>query len=105
MVLILMKTAFAAVLTLSVLYGAPDGEALYKARCAACHDGKPQARMPGREEIGKLAPEIILKTMMAGAMQPQSAGLTAEDGRAIARYLTGKEFGKVETSTAGMCPA
>ncbi len=105
MVQIPMKLIFLAALALSILYGAPDGEALYKARCAACHDGKPQARMPGREEVAKRSPEEILKTMMAGAMQPQSAGLTAEDGRAIARYLTGKEFGKVETSTVGMCPA
>jgi polyvinyl alcohol dehydrogenase (cytochrome) len=98
-----MKLVLFAVFAVSILNGAPVGEALYLARCAACHDGKPQARMPGREEIAKRSPEDILKTMMAGAMQPQSAGLSAEDGRAIARYLTGKEFGKVETSTVGRC--
>jgi len=97
---------FAALAFSTLLAGAaPDGEALYKARCAACHDGKPQPRMPGRDDIAKRSPEEIVKTMMAGAMQPQSAGLTPEDGRAIARYLTGKEFGKVEASTSGMCPA
>ena len=29
----------------------PDGEALYKQRCASCHDGKPQTRMPSRQEL------------------------------------------------------
>jgi polyvinyl alcohol dehydrogenase (cytochrome) len=101
----LMKLVLFAAIAASILNGAPVGEALYQARCAACHDGKAQARMPGREEIAKRSPEDILKTMMAGAMQPQSAGLSAEDGRAIARYLTGKEFGKVETSTVGICAA
>jgi len=101
-----MKLLCFAGLALSTLLvgAAPDGEALYKARCAACHDGKPQPRMPSREDIGKRSPEEIMKTMMAGAMQPQSAGLTPEDGRAIARYVAGKEFGKVEASTSGICP-
>ena len=86
------------------VFAAPDGAALYKARCTACHDGSPQPRMPTREEIGKRAPEEILKAMFAGAMQPQSAGLTPEDGRAIARFLTGKEFGKSGASLKGVCP-
>src|SRR5260370_38877682 len=43
--------------------------------------------------------------MFAGAMQPQSAGITPEEGRAIARYLTGKEFRKTEASMSGMCAA
>src|SRR5258708_31124924 len=100
-----MKLICRGAFALSILYGTPDGEALYKARCAACHDGKPQPRMPSREDISKRAPEEIVKTMMAGAMQLQSAGITPEDGRAIARYLTRKKFGKVETSTTGRRPA
>ncbi|HEY6390676.1 MAG TPA: c-type cytochrome, partial [Bryobacteraceae bacterium] len=80
-----MKQFCLAALAFSTLLAGavPDGEALYKARCAACHDGKPQPRMPGRDDIAKRPPEEILKTMMAGAMQPQSAGLTPDDGRAI----------------------
>jgi polyvinyl alcohol dehydrogenase (cytochrome) len=84
---------------------APDGEAIYKKRCAPCHDGPAQARMPARDEISKRKPEEVYRTMFAGAMQPQSAGITPEEGRAIARYLTGKEFGKVDGPTTGLCPA
>ncbi|HYL74059.1 MAG TPA: PQQ-binding-like beta-propeller repeat protein, partial [Bryobacteraceae bacterium] len=92
------------VLMASCVAAAPDGEALYKKRCAPCHDGAPQARMPSREEVGKRSPEEVFKTMFAGAMQPQSAGITPEEGRAIALYLTGKEFGKAAAPMSGMCP-
>lgn len=88
----------------SALWAAPpDGAALYKARCASCHDGKPQPRMPLREELTARTPETIYKAMFEGAMVPQSAGLSEEEGRAIARYITGKEFSTVLETMAGRC--
>ena len=68
-------------------------------------NGKPQARMPGREELKARTPESIYQAMFAGAMVPQSAGLTADEGRAIAQYLTGKEFRGPVTALAGKCAA
>src|SRR5579885_1753981 len=79
----------------------PDGAALYKQRCATCHDGAPQARTPSRSELAARTPEAIYKAMFEGAMVPQSAGLSAEEGRAIARYLTAKEFSSAGTALAG----
>ena len=39
----------------------PDGAALYKARCASCHDtGSAELRIPKREEIARRSPEAIL---------------------------------------------
>ncbi len=74
-------------------YGAtPDGETLYKQRCGICHDVKAQTRVPSRDEIAQRTPEFIYKTMFEGAMTPQSAGLSAEESRAIARFLTAKDF-------------
>ncbi len=93
-------------LPLSLLAAPPDGEALYKQRCGVCHDGKPQGRMPAREEIAQRTPEFIYRAMFDGAMATQSAGLSTEEGRAIARYLTGKEFGATAGSPiAGRCTA
>jgi polyvinyl alcohol dehydrogenase (cytochrome) len=80
----------------------PDGAALYKQRCATCHDGSAQPRMPSRSELAVRTPEDIYKTMFEGAMTQQSAGLTPEEGRAIARYLTGKEFSS-GGALAGQC--
>ncbi len=83
----------------------PDGAALYKQRCAGCHEGPAQTRMPSRSELAARAPEAIYKAMFEGAMVPQSAGLSAEEGRAIARYLTAKEFSSASTGLAGQCAA
>ena len=71
---------------------APDGAALYKSHCATCHEGKPQAHMPTHDDLVARSPEAIVKAMFEGAMQPQSAGLSDEEGRAIARFITAKEF-------------
>jgi polyvinyl alcohol dehydrogenase (cytochrome) len=94
----------AMILGAAAASAAPDGEALYKKRCSACHDGAPQPRMPSREEIASRTPEEIYRAMFAGAMQPQSAGISADEGRAIARYVSGKEFSKAPAPVSGMCP-
>ena len=92
--LVSLSAAFAA---------APDGEALYKQRCGICHDGKVQARTPARDEISNRTPEFVYKAMFEGAMMAQSAGLSAEEGRAIARYLTGKEFSAAVVTNVARC--
>src|SRR5579883_3422171 len=68
----------------------PDGAALYKARCAACHDGAPQGRMPGRSELAAKTPEFIFDAMFHGAMTQQAAGLSQEEGRAGAAIFAGR---------------
>jgi polyvinyl alcohol dehydrogenase (cytochrome) len=84
---------------------APDGAALYKSRCAVCHDGKPQLHMPSHDELAAKTPENVLKAMFEGVMQPQAAGLNEEEGRAIARFITAKEFSAAPTAaaTTGQC--
>src|SRR5580704_1603980 len=85
---------------------APDGAALYKSRCAVCHDGKPQAHMPTHEDLVSRTPEAIVKVMFEGSMQPQSAGLSEEEGRAIAKFITAKEFSTTSAAPmAGQCTA
>jgi polyvinyl alcohol dehydrogenase (cytochrome) len=48
--------------------------------------------MPTHDDLVARSPEAIVKAMFEGAMQPQSAGLSDEEGRAIARFITAKEF-------------
>jgi polyvinyl alcohol dehydrogenase (cytochrome) len=84
----------------------PDGAALYQARCAACHDNNSaEGRVPKREQIAARAPAAIVNTMFDGAMIPQASGLTLEEGRAIARFITGKEFSSVSNVPLGNCEA
>jgi len=81
-----------------------DGAALYQKRCATCHDNaQSQVRMPKREEIAALTPEAVMNAMFSGAMVTQASGLTQEEGRAIALYLTGKKFDTASGTTAGKC--
>ncbi len=101
-----MKTAFVILFTAASIaaYAAtPDGETLYKQRCAGCHDVKGQARMPSREEIAGRTPENVYRAMFEGAMMTQSAGISNEEGRAIARYITGKEFSTATAEITGKC--
>lgn len=83
---------------------APDGAALYKSRCAICHDGKPQAHMPSHDELAAKTPEAVFKAVTDGVMVPQAAGLTEEEDRAIAKFITAKEFSTAAAAPmAGQC--
>jgi polyvinyl alcohol dehydrogenase (cytochrome) len=102
----LRQTLFLSLLPLlAAQAAAPDGEALYNKRCGTCHDGKPQTRMPSRQELTARTPESIYQAMFGGVMDWQSSGLSSEEGRAIARFVTGKEFGSGGTALAGKCSA
>ncbi len=59
--------------------------------------------MPERAELASRTPEFVHKAMASGAMVPQSAGLSDDEMRAVAQYLTGKNFGGVVESTSGKC--
>jgi len=77
----------------------PDGEALYKARCAACHDGG-NDRAPARAVLSRNPPSFIVTSLTKGAMVPMAAGLKPEEIVAIARAIS-----KVDgMKTAGGAP-
>ena len=80
----------------------PDGAEVYKTRCAACHDNS-TARIPARAEIATRTPESIYATLFSGVMMLQAAGLSLDEGRAVARYLTGKDFSAGGEVIAGRC--
>ena len=106
-ILMLRRRILTALLASSACYAAPpDGAALYKSRCGICHDGKPQAHMPSHDELVARTPEAIVKAMFEGPMVPQAAGLSEEDGRAIAKFITAKEFStSTAVAMAGQCTA
>ncbi len=100
----ILPATFAVAVCVSAYAAPPDGEALYKARCAGCHDGKPQPRMPERAELTAKSPEFVFGALSSGAMMVQAAGLDEADERAIARYITGKEFSTAAAAPmAGQC--
>ncbi len=59
--------------------------------------------MPQHDELAALSPETVFGAMN-GIMTTQAAGLDDEERRAIARFITGKEFGApTAASTVGRC--
>lgn len=93
-------------MAISAWAAAPDGESLYKQHCAGCHDGTPQPRMPSHGELAAKTPDFVFKAMFDGAMVIQAAGLSEDEERAIARFITGKDFAAASTSPmAGQCTA
>ena len=68
----------------------PDGAALFRQRCAACHDNPAASRAPARAILAAQSPGAIVSVLEHGAMAPMAAGLGHADLEAIALHLTGK---------------
>lgn len=66
--------------------GPISGEALYAARCSACHDHA-QGAIPPRQQIAARGRAAIVEALTQGAMRAQAHGLSSEEIRAIAEYL------------------
>jgi polyvinyl alcohol dehydrogenase (cytochrome) len=67
------------------------GGPIYRAHCAACHEGGvPKA--PHRQLLSMMPAEAILKAMNGGIMAKMAAGLNQLQRRQIAEYLTGVEY-------------
>jgi polyvinyl alcohol dehydrogenase (cytochrome) len=81
---------------------APNGQALYEARCKACHEPALD-RAPGREQLGYKTQAEIVTALTDGPMQPMAAGLSVADKQAIAAYLA--PAGAAPSAQAGAKPA
>jgi polyvinyl alcohol dehydrogenase (cytochrome) len=80
---------------------------MYRQSCAQCHDAG-VGRAPKREAFRDMTPEHVLAAMETGEMVTMGMRWPAEGRRAIAQFLTGKEFGNALTTTPGpqaMCSA
>jgi polyvinyl alcohol dehydrogenase (cytochrome) len=66
---------------------APDGAALFDARCKACHDPA-TGRAPNRTSLAVMRPADIVDALTNGVMVPMASGLTPADKLAIANFLT-----------------
>src|SRR5271170_1839621 len=64
----------------------PSGEAIYKQRCAACHD-QAGSRIPPRASLQKMPALRILRAMNAGVMMTVAYALRPAEREAVAQYL------------------
>ena len=70
----------------------PSGDAVYKQRCASCHDGT-LPRMPNRQGLAAMTPEHIESELASFSMRRQGALLSPAERRAVAEFLTGRPAG------------
>src|SRR6185369_16305909 len=70
----------------------PASAQIYQQRCAACHDNA-QDRIPPRFLIARRSAEDVIQTLTSGSMKQQASGLTPDQIRALAIFLTGKQPG------------
>jgi polyvinyl alcohol dehydrogenase (cytochrome) len=84
-----MRAVLSALVMITAAHGqsAPDGEALYKQHCAACHDGG-VPRTAARSVLERLSADSIRTTLSLGSMVQQAAELQPAQKDAIIAYLT-----------------
>ena len=79
--------AFVLSIFVPVLSAAPvSGEAVYKQRCAGCHDSG-SARVPPRDELKKFRVAQILRILDFGVMNNIATKLRQDEREAVAAYL------------------
>jgi polyvinyl alcohol dehydrogenase (cytochrome) len=81
-----------------------QGEALYRAHCASCHEGQ-AARAPARTAIARMSQVNIRVALTSGNMKQEAATLTPAEIDAVANYLSKiapeKPQGPIDTN---LCP-
>jgi mono/diheme cytochrome c family protein len=65
---------------------AQDGAAIYKERCAKCHD-TPAARVPSLATIKEMTGEAVYTALTNGAMKTQAAGLSTAEIFSLIGYI------------------
>ena len=85
--------------------GESDGEALYQAHCARCHEGQVK-RAPHRDIMSRLPALMVLNSMELGKMKFQGMMRTGRERRAISEWMTGKKLPPptdTDETVAGFC--
>jgi polyvinyl alcohol dehydrogenase (cytochrome) len=80
-----MRHVYLFALTMPVLF-AQDGAAIYKERCAQCHD-MPAARVPSLATIKALSGEAIYIALSSGVMKSRAEGLSTPEIFALIGYI------------------
>src|ERR1700752_1548786 len=66
---------------------AQDGAALYRQRCAVCHEVNGAERAPDRSVLQQMPSATIVKVLETGVMRTMAGSLTPAERDAIAEYL------------------
>ncbi len=81
---------------------AQDGPAIYKERCASCHDS-PQPRVPALSSIKAMSGEAIYLTLTSGAMKTRAEGLSTGQLLALIGYIAPTGGSRTAPAPAPTC--
>ncbi len=103
--LLLSSVSIALSWAFSPTEGESDGEALYQAHCARCHEGQVK-RAPHRDVISRLPALMVLHSLERGRMKFEGMTRTNQERRAISEWMTGKKLPpptEKDETVAGFC--
>src|SRR5581483_2041893 len=82
-----------------------DGAKVYEEKCASCHNGQ-VARAPQLQVLKTKSPEEVLDALLTGPMVFLGMGMADAERRAVAEYITGKQFGEEQliATVTNFCP-
>jgi polyvinyl alcohol dehydrogenase (cytochrome) len=87
----------------------PNAAAIYKERCASCHDAGPGAeatRAPARDVLrSRTAPQIFATLEPGGSMAANAIGLSTAEKHAVAAFLAGASATTGSDPAVGLCAA
>lgn len=81
-----VRIAGLVILTMTGVLQAQDGAALYKERCASCHDS-PAGRTPSIGAIRQMTGAAVYAALTTGAMKGQTSGLSTQEVISILVYI------------------
>lgn len=82
------------------------GQAIYRTRCATCHDNPDVTRAPAKTTLQAMSYQVLSFALTQGKMQAQAAGLSDEERGQLINYLTGRSVATTDGWSAAMaCPA
>jgi polyvinyl alcohol dehydrogenase (cytochrome) len=99
-----MRSFLIFALAMSAAAATPDGAGIFESHCGTCHQTETGSRTPTRAELGNLTPEQVMSALLRGKMTIQGSVLATSEVRAVALYVTGKNFSAAAVDpAAGRC--
>ncbi len=96
-----MRYFLLVVLTSATTFG-QDGAAIYKERCATCHDA-PQAHVPALTTIKAMSGEAIYGVLTTGTMKSRAEGLSSPEIFALIGYIAPTGGAKAPVTIKATC--
>src|SRR6476660_2503550 len=81
-----------------------NAQQIYQQNCASCHDAPSIPRIPKLSSLRRMSAESVLQSLEHGTMKPQSEKLAPAQKRAVAEYVSGRNFhARASSHAAGKC--